>query len=109
MTNSNISYIGNSPTETKLRINIYGDIKLNKDFLNYLDYDSVEKELTKLPKKVKKALVKNKITIEINDNAVLQLGPTVEGFYNYNDRRIVIKHNEDSIKYALLMIDRKDR
>ena len=50
MTNSNITYIGNSPTETKLRINIYGDIKLNKDFLNYLDYDSVEKELTKLQK-----------------------------------------------------------
>lgn len=62
----------------------------------------IETELSKLPKKVKKALVKNRITIEINDNAVRRLGPTTEGFYSYSDRRIFIKHNEDSIKYALL-------
>lgn len=70
--------------------------------LNTYGNAAIETELSKLPKKVKKALVKNRITIEINDNAVRRLGPTTEGFYSYGDRRIVIKHNEDSIKYALL-------
>lgn len=76
-------------TKYNNKLNIYGNA-------------AIETELSKLPKKVKKALVKNRITIEIDDNAILRLGPTVEGFYNYSDRRIVIKHNEDSIKYALL-------
>lgn len=70
--------------------------------LNSYKNIAIETELNKLPKKIKKALVKNKITIEINDNAVRRLGPTTEGFYSYSDRKIVIKHNEDSIKYALL-------
>lgn len=70
--------------------------------LNTYGNAAIETELSKLPKKVKKALVKNRITIEINDNAVRRLGPNTEGFYSYGDRRIVIKHNENSIKYALL-------
>lgn len=70
--------------------------------LNPYNNKAIEKELTKLPKKVKKALVKNKITIEINDNAVMRQGMNVEGFYSYYDRKISLKSNEDSIEYALL-------
>lgn len=70
--------------------------------LNTYDNVAIETELSKLPKKVKKALIKNGITIEINDNAVMKQGINAEGFYSYYDRKIILKHNEDSIKYALL-------
>jgi len=62
---------------------------------------AIETELNKLPKKIKKALIKNKITIEIDDAAVRRQGPLVEGFYSYYDRKITLKSNEDSIRYAL--------
>lgn len=62
----------------------------------------IETELNKLSRKIKKALKKNKITIEVDDDAVRRQGINVEGFYSYFDRKIVLKSNEDSIKYALL-------
>jgi hypothetical protein len=70
--------------------------------LNIYNNAIIEAELSKLHKRIKKALVKNKISIEIDDDAVRRRGINVEGFYSYYDRKIVLKSNEDSIEYALL-------
>jgi hypothetical protein len=70
--------------------------------LNRYNNVAIEIELNKLPNRIKGALIRNGVTIEINDSAVKRLGLTVAGFYSYDDRKIVLKHNDDSIEYALL-------
>lgn len=97
---SNITYIGCSEEEIVLRMMVYGDVNINKAFIQYLDNGLVVSELTKLSSKTldviehKNNYIKGKITVD-SDELLFTTIPYEKGW------KVYVNGNEVEIKKAL--------
>lgn len=88
ITDSNITYIGCSEDEITLRIVIYGEVSVRKDFLQYLDNEIAISELMKLSNNIiditehKDNYIKGNITTE-KDELMFTTIPYDEGWEVY--------------------------